>query len=85
MKEFADDNFKFHENGRKFSKQVQNTLEKGGNCKLQTISPFPTEFSKDLFSRQVKTRGLVWERVKKQHATAQDYFEGMPGSHVAQW
>ena len=29
LKEFADDNFKFDENGRKFSKQVENTVGKG--------------------------------------------------------
>ena len=29
MKEFADDNFKLDENGRKFSKQVENTVGKG--------------------------------------------------------
>ena len=29
MKKFADDNFKFDENGRKFSKQVENTVGKG--------------------------------------------------------
>ena len=28
-KEFADDNFKFDENGRKFSKRVENTVGKG--------------------------------------------------------
>ena len=28
-KEFADDNFEFDENGRKFSKWVQNTVGKG--------------------------------------------------------
>ena len=27
--EFTDDNFKFDENGRKFSKQVENTVVKG--------------------------------------------------------
>ena len=27
--EYADDNFKFNENGRKFSKQVENTVGKG--------------------------------------------------------
>ena len=26
MKEFADGNFKFHENGRKFSQWVENTV-----------------------------------------------------------
>ena len=29
LKEFADDNFKFDENGRKFSKQIENTAGKG--------------------------------------------------------
>ena len=29
LKEFADDNFKFEENGRKFSKRVENTTGKG--------------------------------------------------------
>ena len=28
MKEFADDNFKFDENGREFLKMVENTVEK---------------------------------------------------------
>ena len=29
VKEFADDNFKFEENGRKLSKRVENTVGKG--------------------------------------------------------
>ena len=29
LKEFADDNFEFDENGRKFSKWVENTVGKG--------------------------------------------------------
>ena len=29
LKEYADDNFKFDENDRKFSKWVENTVEKG--------------------------------------------------------
>ena len=29
LKEFTDDNFKFNENGGKFSKRVENTVEKG--------------------------------------------------------
>ena len=29
MKEFADDNFKFDENGRKYSKRVENTVGRG--------------------------------------------------------
>ena len=51
--EFADDNFKFDENGRKFSYRVENTVGKG------EISPFPTVFSKDLYWRHVKTRACL--------------------------
>ena len=29
LREFADDNFKFDENGRKFSKWLENTVGKG--------------------------------------------------------
>ena len=29
LKEFADDNFRFDENGRRFSKRVENTVGKG--------------------------------------------------------
>ena len=29
LKEFADDNFEFDENGGKFSKRLENTVEKG--------------------------------------------------------
>ena len=52
LKEFADDNFKFDENGRKLSKWVENTV--GRNCLLRANSPFPTVFSKGLFPTGVK-------------------------------
>ena len=38
LKQFADDNFKFDENSRKFSERVENTVGKG------EIAPFPTVF-----------------------------------------
>ena len=53
LKEFADDNFKFDENSRKFSKRVE-TSGKRRNCLLRAISPFPTVFSKGSFPRGVK-------------------------------
>ena len=62
MKEFAD-KFSFDESGSHLLKWVENTVGKRRNCSLRAISPFPTVFSKNLFSRQIKT-GLVWERVK---------------------
>ena len=54
LKEFADDNFKFDENGRDFSIRVQNCVGKRTNCLLDAISPFPTVFSKEFFCRHVK-------------------------------
>ena len=50
LKEFADDNFKFDENGSKLSKRVENVVGK----EEIAISPFPTVFSKGLFPRGVK-------------------------------
>ena len=38
LQESAKNNFKFYENGRKFSKGVENTVG--------AISPFPTAFSR---------------------------------------
>ena len=52
LKEFADDNFKFDENGRKFLKPVENTVGKRRNC----------SFSHSVFKTQVmqthKIQGL---------------------------
>ena len=41
MKEFADDNFKFDENGRKFSKQVENIVGEGEIARYQQSLLFP--------------------------------------------
>ena len=54
MKEFADDNLKFDENGT-----GRKLCGKRKNCSLRAISPFPTEFSKDLYCRHVKTRACL--------------------------
>ena len=50
LEEFADDNFKFVENGRKPSKQVENTVGKGENARYEQFLLFPK-------------RCTVWERV----------------------
>ena len=50
LKGFAEDNSKFNEEGRKFSKRVENTVGK------EAISPFPKVFLKDLYCRPIKTR-----------------------------
>ena len=54
LNEFADNNLKLDVNGRKLSKQVENTAGKRRNCLLRAISPFPTVFSKGLYPRGVK-------------------------------
>ena len=46
MKVFADDNFKFDENGRRFSKQVENTVGKGEIARYEQFLLFPQCFQK---------------------------------------
>ena len=46
LKEFADDNFKFDENGRKLSKQVENTVGKGEIARYEQFLLFPQCFQK---------------------------------------
>ena len=61
MKEFADDNFKFDEKGRKFSKWVENAMGKGEIARYEQLyfSPFPTVFSIDFYCRHLKTRAWL--------------------------
>ena len=46
MKEFADNNFIFDENGRKLSKRVENTVEKGEIAHYEQFLLFPQCFQK---------------------------------------
>ena len=46
MKEFADDDFKFDKNGRKFSKWVENTVENGEIARYEQFLLFPQCFQK---------------------------------------
>ena len=41
LKKFADDNFRFDENGRKFSKWVENTMGKGEIARYEQFLLFP--------------------------------------------
>ena len=41
LKEFADDSFKFDENGRKLSKLVENTVGKGEIARYEQFFLFP--------------------------------------------
>ena len=62
MKEFADDNFKFDENGRKLSKQVENTVGKGEIARYEQFLLFPLCFQKACFPGASKGV-IVWEWV----------------------
>ena len=63
LKKFADDNFKFHENGRKLSKRVENTLGKGEIARYEQFLLFPQCFQKTCFPGASKVV-IVWEWVK---------------------
>ena len=46
LKAFADDNFKFNQNGRKLSKWAENTVEKGEIARYKQFFFFPHCFQK---------------------------------------
>ena len=62
LKEFADDNFKFDENGRKLSKRVENTVGKGEIARHEQFLLFPQCFQKACFPGASKGV-IVWEWV----------------------
>ena len=62
LKKFAADNFKFDENGRKLSKWVQNTVEKGEIAHYEQFLLFPQCFQKVCFPGASKGV-IVWEWV----------------------
>ena len=63
LKEFAGDNFKFDENGRKLSIRVENTVGKGEIARYEQFLLFPQCFQKAYFPGASK--GVtVWEWVK---------------------
>ena len=63
LKQFADDNFKYDENGRKLSEQVQTTVGKGEIARYQQFLLFPQCFQKACFPGASKGV-IVWEWVK---------------------
>ena len=52
LKEFTEDNFKFDENGVKFSERVENTVEKEEIARYKQFLLFPQCFQ-DLFYKHV--------------------------------
>ena len=63
LKQFADDNFEFDENSRKFSKRVENTVGKGEIARYEHFLLFPQCFQKVYFLEVFKGV-IVWEWVK---------------------
>ena len=62
LKEFADDNFKFDENGRKLSKWVENTVGEGEIACYKQFLLFPQCFQKACFSG-AQNGVILWEWV----------------------
>ena len=62
LKEFADDNFKFDENGRNVSRRVENNVGKGEIARYEQFLRFQQCFQKTCTAHTYKPR-LVWERV----------------------
>ena len=63
LKNFADDNLKFEENGRKLFKLVENTVGKGEIARYEQFLIFPQCFQKACFPGASKGV-IVWEWVK---------------------
>ena len=63
LKEFADDNFKFDENGSKLSERVANIVGKGEIVRYEQFLLFPQCFQKACFPG-VSKGVIVWEWVK---------------------
>ena len=59
LKDFADHNFKFDENGRKFSICEGNTVGKGEIACYELSLFFPTVFSKEFYCRHVKIKACL--------------------------
>ena len=62
LKEFADDSFIFHENGRKLSKKEENTVGKGEIACYEQFLLFPHVFI-TLVMKTCKNQGLFGEEL----------------------
>ena len=65
MKELADNNFEFDENGGKFSETVENTVGKGKIVCYEQLLPFPQSFKKTckVLLQTRKTRACLEELI----------------------
>ena len=58
LKDLADNNFRFDENGKKLSKQVENTVGKGEIARHEQFLLFPLCFLKACFPGASKGVGM---------------------------
>ena len=65
FKASADDNFKFDGNGRKFSKQVENTVGKGEIARYEQFLLFPQCFFIRSVQQTRKDQGLFGKGLRK--------------------
>ena len=70
---FADDNFKFDENGRNLSKRVQNTVRKAEIAHYEQFLLFPQCFQKACFPEASKCV-VVWEWVNGSIVTEPGFY-----------
>ena len=63
FKQSAEDNFQFDENGRKFTKLVENTVSKGEIAHYEQFLLFPQCFQQACFPGASKVV-IVWEWIK---------------------
>ena len=89
LKEFADDNFEFHENGRKFSKWVENTVGKGEIVSHKQFLLFPHSVFKRLILQTRKNKGLfkkgliIFRPFFDEHAFIKSKYELLVKKHLA--
>ena len=53
------------------------------NCSLRAISPFPTVFSEDLYSRRVKTRACLGKGLSYMHDSSRTLCKKMTENTVS--
>ena len=87
LKEFADDNFKFDKNGRKLSKQIENTVGRGEIARYEQFLLFPQCFQKACCPGASKGV-IVWEWVNycckyEKHLQTKHSIWGSTSSYVS--
>ena len=80
-KKFADDNSDFDENGRQFSKRVENTVRKGEIARNEQFLLFPKCFQK-ICTEDTTKQGLYWKGLNYSHGTLGSEYIFFRGSSI---